>query len=239
MYVIIGMGLFFLAIGFIVTENNAKYLLSGYNTMSEEDRKKIDIRSYIPYFRKFHVIFGISFLIIGLVLFYVIGEVAAGIFLGVYPIVAYLYFIWKSSAHINGVSVKWTWLGISVLSIVLIMVVTLFTYGFKASELTFTVEGIEFTGMYGERISPNEIKSIELVDQFPDVTFKINGFAMGEIKKGYFKTSSGGIIKLLLNVQKNPYILVIKTNGEKIYFASEKESNEAIYNRIKNMRIIK
>ena len=39
-YVIIGMSVLFVAIGFLVTERNAKYLLAGYNTMSEEERKK-------------------------------------------------------------------------------------------------------------------------------------------------------------------------------------------------------
>lgn len=31
----------FIAIGFIGNENNAKYLLSGYNAMSEEEKTKI------------------------------------------------------------------------------------------------------------------------------------------------------------------------------------------------------
>ena len=239
MYVIIGMGLFFLAIGFIVTERNAKYLLSGYNTLSEEDRKRFDIKSFLPYFRKFHIFLGTSFLIIGLVLLYAFGEPAAGSFLGVYPIVAYLYFVRKNSVYTKGIKVKRTWLVISVVSIVLIMVVALLTYGFKGSQLILTNEGIEFTGMYGERISRNEIKSIELVAQFPEVRLKTNGFALGEIKKGYFKTSTGEIVKLLLNVQQNPYILLIKTNGEKIYFASGKEPNEAIYSRVNRTLFIK
>ena len=58
----------FIAIAFIVNENNAKYLLSGYNTMSEEERMKFDIKSYIPFFRNFHIFLGISLLIISLIL---------------------------------------------------------------------------------------------------------------------------------------------------------------------------
>jgi hypothetical protein len=42
-YAILGTSLLFVAIGFIVDEKNAKYLLSGYNTMNEEDRQKVDI----------------------------------------------------------------------------------------------------------------------------------------------------------------------------------------------------
>jgi hypothetical protein len=38
-------------IAFFVTENNDKSLLSGYNTMSEQERQKFDIKSYIAYFK--------------------------------------------------------------------------------------------------------------------------------------------------------------------------------------------
>lgn len=43
----------FIALAFILTENNAKYLLAGYNTMSPEERKKVDIKGLIAYFKSF------------------------------------------------------------------------------------------------------------------------------------------------------------------------------------------
>ena len=55
LYVIVGTGLLFIAVGFILTENNAKTLLAGYNTMSDEERQKVDIVAFLKYFRKFHV----------------------------------------------------------------------------------------------------------------------------------------------------------------------------------------
>src|SRR5690606_31976420 len=86
------------------TENNAKYLLSGYNMMSEEDRKDVDIKAYIPYFRNFHIILGISLTVLGTFLVYFVSESAGGIFLTVYPIVAYIYFISTSSKYSRGLS---------------------------------------------------------------------------------------------------------------------------------------
>lgn len=49
-YVLIATSLIFVALGFLVTEKNAKYLLSGYNTLSKEERKKFD-------FKKIHSLF--------------------------------------------------------------------------------------------------------------------------------------------------------------------------------------
>ncbi|WP_041252056.1 DUF3784 domain-containing protein [Flavobacterium indicum] len=66
------LSLIFLGLAFLVTENNAKYLLSGYNTMSEEERQKFDIKSYIAYIKNFHIFLGISIFIIGSILYYFI-----------------------------------------------------------------------------------------------------------------------------------------------------------------------
>ena len=41
------------AIGYYINEENSKYLLSGYNTMSEDERKKFDIEGYLKIFKPF------------------------------------------------------------------------------------------------------------------------------------------------------------------------------------------
>lgn len=227
------MGLLFVAMGFIVTENNAKYLLSGYNTMSEEDRKKVDIRAYIPYFRKFHIFLGISFLVFGTILTYLINENAGGIFLAVYPIIAYIYFIWTSSKYSKGFSTKWNKVGVFILVGTLVFVIGLLGFGFNEDKLTFNSETVEFKGSYGETLNQSEIQSIELVNQLPKITLKTNGFALGTINKGYFKTEKGEIVKLILNSDNKPYILVTKSDGIKIYFSSKDKSNEELLNEMK------
>ncbi|MDG2387531.1 MAG: DUF3784 domain-containing protein, partial [Flavobacteriaceae bacterium] len=41
------------AIGHFINKENSKYLLSGYNTMSDEKRKKFDIEGYLKIFKPF------------------------------------------------------------------------------------------------------------------------------------------------------------------------------------------
>ena len=101
-YVLIGLSVLFLAIAFLVTERNAKYVLSGYNTMSDEERQNVDLKNYMLYFKKFHVFLAISFLGFGLAIYWV-NINAAGVFLGVYPILAYGYFIATSARFYKGV----------------------------------------------------------------------------------------------------------------------------------------
>ena len=39
--------------GYIVNEGNADLFLSGYNTMSKDEKSKFDLSSYLGFFRKF------------------------------------------------------------------------------------------------------------------------------------------------------------------------------------------
>lgn len=231
-YVLIGMSLLFVAIGFIVTENNAKYLLAGYNTMSEEERKKVDIKSYIPYFRKFHIILGISFLILGYGI-NLINKNAAGIFLGVYPVLAYLYFAVSSSKFSGGLKTKSNKIGLFLLVGALIFVIGLIMNGFKENPIIFDSQKIEFKGNYGETLQIDHIKSIGIKNELPKITLKTNGFALGDIRKGYFKTENGEIVKLILNSAQKPYILFTKSDGKKIYYSAKEKSNKEILNEIK------
>jgi hypothetical protein len=93
MYVILGLGLFFIGMAFVLTEKNAKYLLAGYNTMTEKERRKFDISGYVPYFRKFHIFLGISLALIGMPVAYIYGDDAGGIFLTAYTLLGYTFFI--------------------------------------------------------------------------------------------------------------------------------------------------
>ena len=59
------------AIAFGLNEENSKILLAGYNNMSEEERKKFDIKNYLKFLRNFlifisiksTIIFGLMYLI--------------------------------------------------------------------------------------------------------------------------------------------------------------------------------
>ena len=64
----------FVIIAYNINEKNAKYLLSGYNTMSKEEQKKFDLKNYLIFFRKFFLNLTLySFLIF--LLFYILYDV--------------------------------------------------------------------------------------------------------------------------------------------------------------------
>ena len=84
------------AIGYFINEEKSKYLLSGYNPMSVEKRKKFDIENYLIFFKSFFKQQSlISFFIFQI--FYLIfeGEEAL-IFWSIYITIAIIYLVVKS-----------------------------------------------------------------------------------------------------------------------------------------------
>lgn len=233
-FIILGLSIFFVAIGLLVNEGNARYLLSGYNTMKEEDRKKVDIKSYIPYFRKFHIFLGVSFFVIGSALTYFINDNIGGIFLAIYPILCYLFFMVSMSKFSNsGKNGNRT--GIIILLITLLFVIGLIAMGLRENRIHFNTDQIKLDGSYGETILKTEIKSIELINELPEIRIKTNGFAMGTIKKGYFKTKRGDKVKLILNTENSPYLLITKKNGMQVFYSSKSPSNHVIADSLKKI----
>lgn len=231
--IIILLSLLFIAIGFGVNERNAKYLLAGYNTMSEAERAQYDLSEYIPKFKHFHIMLGISMMSLGLVIHFLFGEIASGIFLGIYPILAYIYFIYQSKQLIPNQQKGNTKWGLAVLIFILIGIIGLFYFGFKENELKIQTNQIEITGQYGEQIDFAQLKTIELVDSIPKIAYKSNGFSLGDIHKGYYKTKAGESIKLILNAKNKPYILLTKTDNTKVYYSLAEGSNQALMQVIK------
>lgn len=226
----------FIAIAFIVNENNAKYLLSGYNTMSEIERQNFDIASYIPYFRNFHIFLGVTLLIISITVLYFVNSDWCGLFLGTYPILAYVFFIWKSNQFVKNKSNKQniiTYIAMSVMFLLSVVIIYEFKNGLKDNQILIGDKTIEITGEYGTEINVSDIKSIELLPKLPEISSKTNGFALETIKKGYFRTVNNENVKLLINSNKTPIIVLITNDNKKIYYSSKDKSNEEIYNELK------
>lgn len=222
LYVIIGMGCMFVAIGFLITEKNAQHLLAGYNTLTEAERARFDLQAYLPFFRNFHVFLGVSFIGLGLLLYRFWGEGAAGIFMGVYPIVMYVLFLWVGERYsLSAAYARQHRLALWILLACLVLLVGMFYWGFRENELQLQADRLEFTGMYGETVAVGAISGIALVDSLPPIRRRTNGFRLGKVRKGYYQTERKAAIKLLVHREQGPYLLLERTEGTPLYFAPE------------------
>ena len=85
---------------------------------------------------------------------------------------------------------------------------------------------ITFTGSYGVTVPFESITRVELLQQVPSITSKIEGGAIADFFRGYFRLNEFGVCRLLL-VKRPPYLYIEQTNGEKIIF----NSRDSIYTK--------
>jgi len=120
------LSLVFIGVGYLITEQNAAYLLSGYNTMSKEKQEQVDLKELLRFSKKFQINLGVSQAIIGFSLYYLGYDEGLNLFLSTYAIVAYIYFIWKSAPFQPEQQMRYVYFGISVLSICLLGILSSF-----------------------------------------------------------------------------------------------------------------
>lgn len=123
-YILVILPSLFIGLGFLITEKNAKNVLAGYNTLSDEERKKVNIRAYLQFFRRFHIFLGISYFLFGLLL-HLVSENATGVFMAIYPILSYIYLLWKGNRYFRNATGKLNRLGIFILSFTLVFILIL------------------------------------------------------------------------------------------------------------------
>jgi hypothetical protein len=87
----------FIFIAFGINENNAKYLLSGYNTMSKEEKESFDLINYLKFFKKFFINLTIYSTLFFAIFYIAFDEIIALIAYCVPIIVSTPYMIYKGN----------------------------------------------------------------------------------------------------------------------------------------------
>ena len=223
----------FTSLGFTVTASNAKYILSGYNTMSEADRAKMDIVGYVRFFKRFHIFLGIS-TIAGFLILTLLNNNWAGSFIIIYPLAAYVFLIAKGNKYYRGTKGQrsGTYVGMAILLVIISGISIQLYSSLQDSKLIFNDNKLEIKGMYGLTLSKADIAKIELVPELPPISYKSNGFAAGDFAKGNFKTKDGRTIKLFVNKRINPF-LSITTKTDQIYYSSDEIASRVLYDKLR------
>lgn len=224
------LGAFFAGIGFLIHEGNAKYLLAGYNTMGESERKKVDLSRFIPYFRRFHIFLGASFTVLGLLLVQVAGNAAGSVFVSLYPIGAYMYFMWRSGSMLSDQVVPSSnRIGLIVMGLLLTGISVLLYAGMQTPRMELSEQGIRIGGIYGETIAIADIQEISQVSTVPDIAHRKNGMVLGSMKKGYFRTKEGDLLKLLIDTRTPSFLRITKKKATyPVLFSSRKQSVDTL-----------
>jgi hypothetical protein len=222
-------GLFLIGSGFLV--KRFPDLIAGYNTMSDERKKNVDIHGLSSLMRNGLIIIGLT-IILGYYFFNWIGfaNVAGSIImystLGGTMILLILaqkfdhnrkFDFWRAKS-------RGLFLAVGVLGLVIIISIGFIFYGTRPQRVVAHGDEIKITGLYGLELNITDIEKIELKKQIPKIELRTNGFSFGSAKKGNFKLTEFGKCKLFLQSEHPPFILLMDKNGERLIINYKNET---------------
>jgi hypothetical protein len=211
-------------IGVSIKYFKAYWLISGYNTLSSEKKKNVDIEGLANFAGNLCLVMAG---IIGLagVLMLEQKMVAAGIFFVLlFPLS--IYSIVKSQQYDGNTrqadgtmtrNAKWKiGLPVALLLIAGVGVGVLFYQSSQPIATVLTQDYLEIKGLYGEKIAWTEITEVALIAEIPQITARTNGASLGEKKRGNFRLKDVGAAKLFLETSNPPFIYIEREQGKPI-----------------------
>lgn len=228
------LGLLFIGIAFIVTPNNADTLLSGYNTMTDEQKAAFPLQEYLKAFKTFHIRFGVFFTFAACSLWFINVE-WLGYHMGITPIVAYLLFFYQTKHLTNtGTNKRLYRLGTGVLIATLLFIIGLFVWSERDSDAQVTELGLEVSGAYGVNVPFSEIDSVALLEELPQVLTRIHGISTGAVSKGKYKGEHSAIRYHLVVEHPTDLILAVyRKNEMPLFVALETVSEQGLFEKLK------
>ena len=226
--------------GMAVKYLKAYWLISGYNTMSSEKKKNVDVEGLASFIGNFWFVLGAIIFVGGF--FIAINKATIGLIIFAFTFPASIYAVIKSqnydgnTKNSDGTMNTKTKIIIGSISMFLFIVIVgtgvLIYQSNIPAEFTVTNGYLVIQGLYGERINIEDIKEISLKDAMPKVKYKSNGSALGSKKKGYFKLEEVGNAKLFVDDSKSPFIFVKTSSNLYILNYANAEQTKEMYSTL-------
>lgn len=215
----------FISIGLAISKYKCYWLISGYNTASKEEKARVEIEKVAKHMGRMCYLIALVLFLSGIVRNYLEFSVFPVTILIMIIIFGYLFYLQKYD-H-NKKSKAETIVFIVIVFITLSVTIITFSSGREPNEIKINDKTIVIDGSFGTTIKRKEIKNIELVDDLPEVSLRINGYSDGSaIKKGDFKLESGEKVKLYIQSKNGPYIKISTIRNE--IYINYKDKNQTL-----------
>ncbi len=216
----ITMGLFLMLTGWAVVK--FPLLIAGYNTMSKEQQKKVDIKGASRMMRKTFVLMGLGIMLIP----YLLQLAGCRTATGLAPVVIILsgtaYMLFRSrkytktpdlpDASTGTTNKKQKAKGLYILAFLTILLTVFFVYGLRPARVTTENEALTISGLYGTTLPLQTIDSVTLIESLPS-GWRTNGIAAGAIRKGHFNLKEIGKCLLFTQSPEGPFIRITSSGS--------------------------
>lgn len=235
----------FIILGICIKVFKMYWLISGFNTMSAEKKKNVDVKGLGNMMGNF------CFIMAGIIFAFIVSLFFENVVLSIIIIVTFvftiIYMIIRSQKFdgnaMNKDGTLNTKTKIIIGSVISFLVLILFLVGIllyqsnKPTTYNISEDKIEITGLYGETINFKDITDIFMMDKMPDITLRTNGSALGSVLKGNFLVDQIGQVKLFVNTKIPPFILIKTANQTIILNGEDQTKTQEIYTKLKQKRL--
>ncbi|TCI64043.1 DUF3784 domain-containing protein [Exiguobacterium sp. SH3S1] len=239
MWILVFAALLMFVLGFAVHKLGWHFLISGYNTMNEADKARVDIK---PVARLIGIMcygIGFIFLIVGLIDWF--GLVVPIEPLFIVLILFIVVILWRAQKYDGNIfddtgrlrpGGKKKLIPIVLVSVLLLTVVPGILIWFsQPTEVTLTDTALVIEGSYGQTVPYDEIVDVILTN-VPDVERRMNGAATSSQLTGHFRTTYKEDVLLFINRDVTAAIR-IDWSGKPIYLNLEtNETTKQLYEEV-------
>lgn len=224
-----GCSILFVWLGYLVKYKHVYGLISGYNTMTEQQKAKVNTLELGNLVGNLLFAMALLFTISGVC--FLLRWDHAGLFLIFLIIPVTIYAIIKAQTYDgntrnpDGTRKKSS--SIFIGAVVLFLAVTgvamgmLFVQGGNKPVLEVDADYFRISGLYGTNIALADITVVETSNSFPQMKRRVSGYAVGSIRKGKFRLISNETAMVYLNDQ-DACVLKLQAKGL-LYFISMSE----------------
>lgn len=203
-------------LGWLIRFRKMYFLISGYNTMSREKKKNVDVAGL-------GVMMGNTLFVMGGILFVALllltleltvpGLIVMALLV---PVIVYLLVGAQkydgntrtaTGAARPGSKILIGFIIVSILGLVG-FVGFMISRGVQTPAAVFAEGTLTVSGLYGQRIPVASMQKVELIETLPKVLRRTNGSAVGSKLNGYFTMEGIGAVTLHLDRSQPPFIYI-------------------------------
>ncbi|MEH7254320.1 DUF3784 domain-containing protein [Neobacillus niacini] len=199
--------LIFLLLGWAIRNKEGYWLISGFANRPKEEQEQLISNGYPQKVGGLLILTSVGMLIL-LPLMFTSFKYATEVQFGFMTIFLMAGIIYLTKYEVPKKRKRSYIISISLFILIIggIGIASYFSY--QGYELVTKKDSFEITGMYGDEWAYEDIASIELMDNLPEVTVRTNGVGLPTLSKGHFKVTGYGSSLLFIQKGSSPYIYI-------------------------------
>ena len=225
-------------LGLFIQKGKGLMLIAGYNTMSREEREKVDRKALSKTVGNLIIRMAFGLALIGITVYFKISWATIVLIIGIIidsgvTTVRLSHMFAKNKASSIGVIAV-----ITLVVIVLVIVGMMYYSGEQDPVITIEDNQIQIDAMYGLDIDFSSVNGVALIEQsMNDIAPKMhrdNGYGgFGGTLRGHFSDENIGQFMLFVKADSSPTIWIERHEDEDIYLSfSDSEITEELFNEL-------